>query len=74
MAADQNMREVRDALSGLLIAADFAADPDVWPAFKAHVERQTGRQYDVGPATMRAAIAVGERLRAELSKAIGEAP
>lgn len=62
------------ALSALLLAGDYVAQPEVWPGFVAHVERTMGSEFHSRPEHMELAVRIVDTLRAELAVALGEDP
>jgi hypothetical protein len=60
------LRVTKSAMGTLLLAASFAAEPDVWPAFVAFVERNIGREFNGTPESLSVAMGVIEGIRADL--------
>ena len=66
--------QVKNALSAGLLALTFAADPDVWPAFVAHVERNTGKTFGGTQEGMAMAVVILEEMRLSAAKAAAMPP
>lgn len=62
------------ALSALLLAGDYVAQPEVWPGFAAHVERMTGTGFRSKPEDMELAVGLVDAIRAGLAGVLGEDP
>lgn len=65
----QAIRDTKNALSALLLAASFVAEAGTWPGFKAYVERETGRDLGCSREGMATAIQIADHLRTELAGA-----
>ena len=48
--------QTKNALSAGLLALTFAASNDAWPAFVAHIERNTGKTFNGTQEGMAAAV------------------
>ena len=73
-AAEQEMRDLKNALSAVLLAAAFAAEPGTWPAFTAFIERNTGHDFASSPEDMERAIKITDDVRAGLMLMLGQDP
>ena len=73
-AAEQEIRDLKNALSAVMLAAAFVIEPGTWPAFAAFIERNTGKDFASGPEDMSRAIQITDDVRGGLMLMLGQDP